>query len=334
MADLPAGPRLRAAAAHFGADLNRVRPLAGDGSERRFYRLEGAPSLVLLWHPHPPGGAVNENDSYVLIGRHLRRRGLPAPEIYEYSREEGWALLEDLGNLSLEEALAGRPAGQRRGWHRRALDLLIDLQFEGITGFDPAWCFDTPAVTPEFLLERECGYFLREFVQGCLGMKIPATELAPDFARLVARALPGGPAWLMHRDFQSRNLMVQGERLRLIDFQGCRLGPLGYDVAALLIDPYVDPAPDEQEELLDYYLGRLGERLPGGTDAFRDAYEHLALSRNLQILGAFGFLTRSRGKPQFARSIPPALASLKRRLAALAGDYPRLARLAAGLELG
>jgi hypothetical protein len=188
-------------------------------------------------------------------------------------------------------------------------------------------------VTPAFLLERECGYFLREFVQGYLGLPVAAEEVAPDFAMLVSQALADGSEVLMHRDFQSRNLMVQGDRLRLIDFQGARLGPVGYDAAALLIDPYVNLAPEEQEQLLAFYLERRGRHLPLDASVFRRAYDYLAISRNLQMLGAFAFLTRVKGKPQFARSIPPALMGLKRRLAARRRELPRLARLAAAIEI-
>jgi hypothetical protein len=122
--------------------------------------------------------------------------------------------------------------------------------------------------------------------------------------------------------------------LRLIDFQGARLGPLGYDVASLLIDPYVDLDPADQEAALRHYLNLLRERLPLDTDAFLESYHYLALSRNLQILGAFAFLTRVKGKLSFARSIPPALAGLKRRLAIRQGDFPRLSRLLAGIHSG
>ena len=86
-------------------------------------------------------------------------------------------------------------------------------------------------------------------------------DLAPDFERLLTGALPPGPNYFLHRDFQSRNLFITSGRLRVIDFQGGRLGPLGYDVASLLIDPYVNLSPAWQAELLDYYLDLLTSRL-------------------------------------------------------------------------
>ena len=328
MANIPWTVALQAAAATRGATLTGVQPLAGDGSERRFFRLLGSPTLVLLYHPNPPGGQVNENDSYFRLGRHLRVKGVPVPEIHAYHREEGWMLLEDLGDISLMEALK-RQTGEahRRFWYHQALEVLIHQQLSGVEGFDPSWCFDTPVVDRPFLQERECGYFVGAFLQGYLGLKNNLAEFAPDFESLLAGALPGGPHYFLHRDFQSRNLFLKDGRLRVIDFQGGRLGPLGYDLAALLIDPYVNLGEAWQREFLEYYLERLKEHLPVDAGAFREQYYHLALCRNLQILGAFGFLTKQRGKPWFETYIPTALQGLRRRLAQRPGQFPALERV-------
>ncbi|MBI5237867.1 MAG: hypothetical protein HY887_05530 [Deltaproteobacteria bacterium] len=99
---------------------------------------------------------------------------------------------------------------------------------------------------------------------------------------------------------------------------------MGYDVAALLIDPYVGLSPEWQEEFLDYYLQELQRRSAVEDAAFRRQYRYLALSRNLQILGAFGFLTKVKKKTYFARHIPAAVKELRRRLEEKAGEFPRL----------
>jgi aminoglycoside/choline kinase family phosphotransferase len=112
-----------------------------------------------------------------------------------------------------------------------------------------------------------------------------------------------------------------------IDFQGGRLGPPQYDLAALLIDPYVDLPLPEQEELLDYALQEFARRQPVDPARFRRVYEHCALSRSLQALGAFGFLSKVKGKPQFARYIPAALRGLEARLNRFAPPgFPKLQR--------
>ena len=331
---IPWSSRLDAAVRARGASLAEALPLAGDGSDRRFFRVPGQSSLVLLHHPGSPGGAVTENDSYFRIGRHLRERGVPVPEIYAYCREEGWMLMEDVGDLSLAECVAAAPGNTEvLALYRQALEILLHQQLEGIQGFDPAWCFDTPAVTRPFLMERECRYFVWAFLEGYLGLEVAEDELTADFERLLAGVDPQAFPCLLHRDFQSKNLFIKGEKVRVLDFQGARLGPLGYDVAALLIDPYVDLSPALQEDLLGHYQDLLDGRGSFDRRAFREQYDHLALCRNLQILGAYGFLTRVKGKTQFARYIPQALAGLRRRLAARPGAFPKLAALVNNITL-
>jgi aminoglycoside/choline kinase family phosphotransferase len=325
---------LEAAAKARNVSLTSPQTLAGDGSDRRYYRLLGSPTVVLLFHPFPPGGEVNENDSFYLLGRHLRGKGTPVPEIYTYCREEFWMMLEDLGDISLEAVIQRQSQeSQIRHWYRQALELLVDMQIKGQEGFDSSWCFDTPLVHRSFLWERECGYFVRAFLNNYLHLTIGMEDLAPDFEALLTGALPPGPNYFLHRDFQSRNLFITSGRLRVIDFQGGRLGPLGYDVASLLIDPYVNLSPAWQAELLEYYLDRLTARLGLDRAAFREQYYHLALCRNLQILGAYGYLTQAKGKEQFARYIPTAVESLHRRLLERPGAFPRLEPLVASLEI-
>jgi aminoglycoside/choline kinase family phosphotransferase len=107
---------------------------------------------------------------------------------------------------------------------------------------------------------------------------------------------------------------------------------VGYDLAALLIDPYVKLNRAQQGELLSHYLDLLRERISVNEAAFREQYYHLALSRNLQILGAFGFLTKVKGKTAFAQYIPAALASLQERLAERPEEFPRLAQAVKSLS--
>jgi aminoglycoside/choline kinase family phosphotransferase len=326
MADLYYTRNLEDAVAKLGATLKLAQMLAGDGSDRKFFRLFGSPTIVLLSHPDPPGGEVNENDSYFLIGRHLKSKGVPVPEIYDYSGREGWLLLEDLGDISLETALKNRRQDDLvRHWYGQALKVLVNMQIKGAEGFDTAWCFDTPRVDRGFLLERECRYFVEAFLNRDLRLGVCFEDLQPDFDRLLAHAVPGDAPHFLHRDFQSRNLFIKDGRLRVVDFQGGRLGPLGYDLAALLLDPYMALEVRWEEALFTRYLELAqAEGVALHPQEFRETYYHLALCRNLQVLGAFAYLAKVKGKDHFSRSIPAAVQVLRRRLAERRGEFPRI----------
>jgi len=123
--------------------------------------------------------------------------------------------------------------------------------------------------------------------------------------------------------------MLTEKGVRIIDFQGARLGPLGYDLASLLLDPYASLDAACREELQDYYLVTLSRYITLDPHSFYKGYYCLLLQRNLQILGAFAYLSQCRGKTFFRQFLAPALASLNAHLAARQGvDFPCLRALA------
>ena len=169
----------------------------------------------------------------------------------------------------------------------------------------------------------------RYFFENCVGRyfdnlhdEAKANGLAalPVWERIAER-LAAWPRVLVHRDFQSQNILIHEEHAHLIDFQGLRPGLAHYDLASLLYDPYVRLTAEERAELVDFYLG-LGSRIDlGETRAeFDEIYRLCAVQRLMQALGAYGYLGLAKGKDQFLAHVPPALASLRQVTAAV----PRL----------
>jgi aminoglycoside/choline kinase family phosphotransferase len=292
---------------------NRVRaePLSGDGSGRRFWRVvhssTGTP-LIVAFNPPVDEVANKENLAYLAIGRHLRDKGLPIPLIHHVDLAQGWFLLEDLGNVSLQAHAAS--AHDPIDLYKRVLETLFRMQTRGGEGFDPSWCCQTQTYDRTVMRRFEADYFKAAFLHGYLGLKEDWPELEPSFVRLTEVAVGAKPTFFLHRDFQSRNIMISGDRIGIVDWQAGRLGPLAYDVASLLIDPYTDLSPTTKDLLLDFYVQILKEHDPVLAGGFHRHYLHLAIQRNLQILGAFGFLTKVRGKPYFEAYIPAAVRSL------------------------
>lgn len=250
------------------------------------------------------------------IGKHLQAKGVAVPALYGWDSATGLLAFEDLGDVRLYDQVsgakaAGCPETEATGdLYRTSLAQLADMQFAGADGFDPAWCWDGRRYDVELMVDRESGYFLRAFWQGLLGREV-APGILEEFRDIAAHAGRAPADYFLHRDFQSRNIMVHQGRLRFIDFQGGRLGPLGYDVASLLIDPYAALSPRCREELLAFYGQLIAPRLGSEIKEFHSSYDFLAVQRNLQIVGAFAFLSKVRGKIFFAGFIEPALLSLQ-----------------------
>lgn len=289
--------------------------IRGDGSTRRFYRVKGKTgSWIVMINNQPPKDerGVTENDSFLYIARHLRGIRVPVPEVYHHERERGWFLMEDMGDYHLQTEVM-RIRGDRRRLietYRGVLDALIIIQAEGRKGFDPSLTHNPP-YDERFMLAWESGYFHRAFLNDFLGLDIPYEELRDELEELAHQAAEAPAGYFLYRDFQSRNIMVREGGLGFLDFQGGRLGPLQYDLASLLLDPYVELEHEVQEELLTYYVGRIEERVALDPQGFQDQYPFVSLHRAMQILGAFGFLTKVRGLEFFRPFIPPALRGLR-----------------------
>jgi N-acetylmuramate 1-kinase len=313
-----------------GSDTPDCSTLQSDGSTRRFWRLSlgGQPCAVIVAPKSASPPELAEARAAWELGRHLRHRQVAVPDLYGWDEESGVLCCEDLGDVRLHQVVRSNSRQELRQCYLQALEGLVAMQLGGVIDFDPGWCWDTPRYDVALMCERESGYFLHAFWNGLLG-RDAAPGIEEECAAIASRAATASSEFFLHRDFQSRNIMVHKGQLRFIDFQGGRLGPLAYDVASLLIDPYAGLPPSVQEELLAEYVRLVDARRPGAGAEVAASYPYLALQRNLQIIGAFAFLWKVRGKPFFFTYLRPALLSLEQRLLdPVFADFPVLRLMA------
>lgn len=319
-----------------------VTGLNADGSSRRFLRVSlNQRPLCLAVFPATTGGRdLAEAHAAWHIGRHLRNKGVPVPALYGQQESSGAILFEDLGDVRLYDLVAATdftdPHATERlqALYEETIALLLAMQIEAADEFDERWCWDTSSYDRELMVTRESGYFLRSFWQDMLGCQTP-DGLEDEFQAIAAQASEAPARYFLHRDFQSRNIMIKEGQIRIIDFQGGRRGPLLYDLASLLTDPYAALPAEMQEHLLHFYMQQLGRRMTFDISEFYRHYSLLALQRNLQIVGAFAFLSRVRGKDFFASYIRPAVIMLANRLQEPIFDNQEILRrtVASALEL-
>ena len=291
------------------------RALAGDGSDRQWLRISfSGQSLIVADHGINTNKSVTEFDAFVAIGRHLFDKGVCVPEIHANDRFSGLVFVADLGDTLLQQAVENAPGTDLvEKYYKSVIDRLMDMHSLGCEGFDPAWAYQGPVYDRQMLLEKEGRYFVAAFLQNYLEMAgIGKRALESEFCAMADVISDSCCYGFMHRDFQSRNIMVTQKGFFFIDFQAARIGPLEYDLASLITDPYVALAPELQNRLVDYAMHQLGIRGCGGKKTFQKGYRCCAISRNLQALGAYGRLVREKGKTGFARYMPPALTNLER----------------------
>jgi len=313
----------------FAAEKISVRPLEKGGSDRNFYRITvGDDALILAKY----GNQRDENKHYVNIARFLRTVGVRVPEIYFHDEAEGLIWMEDLGDRDLW-SFREEPWEVRSTLYRSTLDEVLTMH---TCGLEPA-VEQTPKFQPEFnteLYRWEQNYFL----ENCLGrhFNLDAATLAdlPCRHRLeeVATTLDEQPRALIHRDFQSQNVVVKNGAPCLIDFQGMRPGLVQYDLASMLYDPYVELTPDERQLLIDHYLDQWTARGGDVPADFIEIFDLCAMQRLMQALGAYGFLGHVRQRSHFLQHIPVAMLRLSKVVARIDG-LETLRELLCGLAL-
>ncbi len=300
-----------------------VSSLIGDGSDRNWFRAShGDKSLVLSDHgicldTDETIDAKAQLNAFVNIGTHLYKLGLPVPQILGHDEISGQVALEDLGNTHLADKVAQSDEDETIRVYKQVIDCLIDFSQKGINDFKTEWTCQTPTYSKQMILDLECRYFIDAFIKKYMGRNDAFETLESVFSYIADNALRFGMDGLMHRDMQSKNIMIHNGKIRFIDFQSARKGPFQYDLASLLIDPYVKLPQRIQDLLLDYALTRLNSICLIDVKEFTHSYRFCCLTRNLQMLGAFGFLTRVKNKPWFESYIPHALKGLEKRLAQL-----------------
>jgi len=311
-----------------------TQKLKGDGSDRQWFRLGcNDRSIIMVDHGLQNSTTTTEAEAFVAIGKHLKSSGVPVPEIYQAEPFCGLVFMEDLGDTHLQ-TVVGKcgDANEVAAWYRQVIDILVGMWSCARVNFDTSWTCQSARYDKNFITAYECRYFVDAFLISYLGLAVDIKTLASEFSVLAERAERLACEGFMHRDLQSRNIMVKNNQPYLIDFQGGRIGPLQYDLAALLIDPYVDLPVDLQDDLQDYCCEQARQKGAIDPGRFNDGYDCCRLTRNLQMLGAFGFLSNRKQKTYFAQYIPVAVRTLHRNLKAMGPHaFPHLTALVGDL---
>jgi len=304
----------------------RIRPIEKGGSDRKFYRIHCAADQMLILVKY--NLEREENRHYVHIAQFLAKNGIRVPEIYFHDLTEGLIWIEDLGERDLysyqhESWLV------RRAFYESALDEIIKLH-----SLPESVCAEMKQYLPAEFNAALYRWEQKYFFDNCLGRYFSVSEskrkelAALPGLREIAKHLATFPRVLVHRDFQSQNIIIRSGQAHLIDFQGMRPGLAQYDLASLLYDPYVDVTDAERDELIAYYRHRQLENGIAINGDFELKLRLCAMQRLMQALGAYGFLGLVKGHKHFLQYIPNALSSLRAVVATIESLQPLVSFLA------
>src|SRR5438874_4038376 len=320
---------LRRTRMHFprlDVDHIKIRPIEKGGSDRRFYRIQCSADQTLILVKY--NLEREENRHYVQIAQFLTKNNIRVPEIYFHDPTEGLIWIEDLGKRDLysyqhESWLV------RRAFYESALEQIVKLH-----SLPESVCLEMKEHLPAEFNAALYRWEQKYFFQNCLGRYFSISEsrrkelAALPVLREIAKHLASLPRVLVHRDFQSQNIIIRNGQAYLIDFQGMRPGLPHYDLASLLYDPYVDLTETERAELIAYYRDlqlKNGITVDGDFDL---KLRLCAMQRLMQALGAYAFLGLVKGHKHFLQHIPNALRSLRAAVATIENLQPLASLLA------
>ena len=308
--------------AYTGTAPDKVTELPASGSNRRYFRLEGSPTLIGV-----VGTCLEENEAFLYMADHFLKHNIPVPRVVAVADDRMSYLQEDLGDTLLFGAIEkGRLTRSFSTDERRLLAdtirLLPDIQFIGAVGMDFSKCYPAAEFDTRSIM-WDLNYFKYCFLKAT-GLEFSEDRLEDDFQALAEVLMRSKSSTFMYRDFQSRNVMIKDGQPWFIDFQGGRKGPYFYDVASFLWQAKANFPDGLRHELIKEYIDALKKYKPVDEEYFLEQLRHFVLFRTLQVLGAYGYRGYFEKKPHFLQSVPFALANLRAILDKPFVEYPYL----------
>lgn len=275
--------------------------LASDASFRRYERITGAEKPLMLMDAPPEKEKVKE---FIFVGNFLAENGFSAPHIYASDEENGLLLLEDIGDNSFTNVLAGKSplSGkyQEKELYLAAMDVLVDLKNKHLPSGLPPYGNDVYMREAKLLTE----WYLPN-LNGSFAGKEAAEEYDDIWNQLLQFNRIDEDVVVL-RDYHADNLMWLPERdniknVGLLDFQDALAGSPVYDVISLLEDARRDVAEDTVTACIEHYITKAGIK---DREAFMAEYALIAAQRNCKIVGIFARLAIRDGKERYINYLP------------------------------
>ena len=286
-----------------------IEPASADASFRRYFRVAVNDATYIAMDAPPP---QEDCSPFVHAAEVLSQAGLNVPKIIAQDISNGFLLLSDLGNTTFLNALQSH----------NGLEVAADLYRDASQALIKMQLASKPGVFPEYneaLLMREMALFPEWYVAKHLQVTLTDVQqetMKKTFNLLNANILAQAKVYV-HRDYHSRNLMVQNDShdLGILDFQDAVYGPITYDLVSLLKDAYISW---DEDQILDWAVRywqsarKAGLPVPEDVADFYRDFEWMGAQRHIKVLGIFARLYHRDGKDGYLKDMPLVMDYLRR----------------------
>lgn len=276
--------------------LLQLEALAGDAGFRRYFRSNTQPSLIAVNSPPKK----EKNAEYVSLSLFLQSQGLVTPIIHAVNFTHGYMLVEDFGSTLFSQQLE---VVDSEVLYDQAETELIKIQ--RATEKAPAI-----PLHDETKIDQELALFEQWFLNSLLNYQLNSDEkaLLEIFFTAIKNSAKEQPQVMIHADYHSRNLMIlEQNKLGVIDFQDAMLGAITYDLVSLLKDCYVCwPESWVTERALAYKqrLMSAGLLADVADSQFLKWFDFMGLQRHIKVLGIFSRLALRDSKRGYLNDMP------------------------------
>lgn len=278
-------------------------------SNRRYWRLNlESGSFIIMEYLQSPfqgeevGSVSGLKNPYVEVQMIFEKYGLPVPKIYYDFSKDNLLVIEDLGDNLLEYILISKRGEALLCYYYKCIDLIEKLQEIPLESVG-----DTIIGRRKFdfkLLRWELDHFYEYCVKKLdISLSKGEEEKLNSTFDSIAEEITSFPYIVTHRDFQSRNLILSKGDLYIIDFQDALIGPLVYDLVALLADSYINISSQVQLKGVEYFskIKNLNK------EQVRYMFYLQLIQRKLKDAGRFIFIEREKHNRSFLRYVIPSL---------------------------
>ncbi|MEI6080143.1 MAG: phosphotransferase [bacterium] len=296
----------------LGYKGSKITLLAGDASTRKYYRIEHSGKHFILMKGDP----FVDNDPNVLSLNAYMGMGIRVPEIYKTLPEKGIVIQEDIGDQHLQNITNKQELGK---YYEEVVSILVKFQrkaFEYERNKTDIYPLRIKFTHEKFM--SELNMTSEFYISGYKNIQLtgPKTKKIQEVYQGLVDRMMEQPFLLQHRDYHSRNLMVHNGLIYVIDLQDSRLGPFTYDVASLIIDPYISLDDELCEKIIRSYYTGISDIVNCSYDEYLTYYDLCFLQRGIKILGTFAYQKIKKDNASYLKYIPGSLEKIKKVLRA------------------
>lgn len=310
-----------------GIEVQSIEQIAASGSGRINYKVNANQTTYILTQNEN----IKENEAFFYLSKLFKNLQGNVPTVLKVSKDKKLYLQSFVGNESLlQKRLKGDDTST---YYQQSLQQLARLQIGAAQIVEETKLYDSIRFNAP-LVYRDLFYF-KDYFLDFTGIQYTQSQLLKEFETLTQKIEQSNYIYLMFRDFQGRNVMIDDKTLYFIDYQDAMFGPIAYDLVSILWQAKAELSPKEKNTYFEVYVNELKKLIPAtfNINQFKKDYNACLILRLLQVLGAYGKLGIIQQNPHFMDSIKFGIQNLKAiQTETFMNDYPMLQHIIAQMS--